>query len=286
MNTINLGMYKNNRFQWIARIEVLFWRLFIWTIKSMKISRITFVSGLVLVAALGGVIYFSLLSRNVYSELSHKAPINLTSGQRNTLLVLVNDGLEPTPQLRSIWLLLELPGKTSFTLIPLYPAAVKNYAIHDRVLEQSFAVNDNRTLDESFLTNLSKLNIWWNDYLVIDDYILGSLYELTNGSSIDGKKVSGDDIRSGGYPSAQSKTEQLNQQVFLIKYFCQKITLAPLHPNFQNSVASFSSHTISSLKNDNLAQWLVEINHISTTISCDFPTLNATQASDTIQDLN
>ena len=286
MDTINLGIYKNNRFKWIARLEILFWRNFIWILKTMKISRVIFISGLFLVASLALVAFFTQSSRDVYSNLSHQAPKDLTSGQRNTLLLVVDDGFETKPQLRSIWLLLELPDKPSFTLIPLYPAAVKNHAIHDLVLEDSFAINEKGNLDESFLAQLDELNIWWNDFILIDDYILGSLFELTNGSSIAGKPVTGADIRSGNYPSVESKSDQLKVQVELLQYFCQKISLAPLHPNYQNTIASFSSHAITSLENEDLVTRLALLNQLSNKVNCNFPTLNAIKATDSKQDLN
>jgi hypothetical protein len=273
MTTINLGMYKNNRYKWIARIEVLFWRIFIWAVKKIETRKTLLLSGLFLVAALSLISFFSLNTANTFTNLSHQAPVNLSSGQRNTLLVFIDNGTDPRPQLRSIWLMLELPEKSSFTFLPLYPAAVKNYTTHDLNLETTFAVDENQSLNESFVTNLTEMNIWWNDFILIDDYVQGSLFELTNGSIINGRSMTGVDIRSGYFTPETSKSDQLKFQGGLIQYFCQKITLAPLHPDFENSVDSFASHIITSIDKDALtASWKGD--RFSNGVDCNFPTLH------------
>jgi hypothetical protein len=286
MDTINFGIYKNNQFKWIARIEILFWRFFIWTIKTMKFSKLIITAGLLVSVTAVLVTFFIISSQNVISSYSHQAPIDLTSGQRNTLLVVVDEKGMPNPKLRSIWLLLELPNKDTLTLIPLYPAAVKNHTVHDQLLENTFAIDKGQSFDESFLTQFSELNIWWDEYILVDDYIMGSLFELSNGSSIAGIPITGSDIRSGHLPEFENKTKQLRFQVGLFQFFCQKISLAPLHPNYQNTIASFSSHTLTSLDNQDIVAMLDHLTHMNHAPNCDFPTLNLTKVTNNLQDSN
>ncbi len=285
MDMINFGIYSHNRWKSIARIEVLFWRLFVWSLKTMKISRVFLISGSLLSVSLVIITIFILSARRIYPVVSHQAPINLSSGQRNTLLVIVSEREIVKPQLRSIWLLLELPEKHSFTLIPLYPAAVKNHTVHDQELEMLFAIKNNNNLDESFISHLTELNIWWDDFILIDDFILGSLFEMTNGSSVAGFPVTGADIRTGKYPLVESKPDQLQVQVEFLQYFCQKITVAPLHPNFHDMVASFPSHALTSLNQNDLMDRFTFFDPTSNAVDCDFPTLNATNDTENLQDL-
>jgi hypothetical protein len=264
----------------------MFWRFFIWTIKTMKFSKLVITAGLLVFATAILVTFFIISSKNVITSYSHKAPIDLTSGQRNTLLVIIDEKVRPNPKLRSIWLVLELPNNDTLTLIPLYPAALKNHSVHDRLLEKTFAIDKEQSFDQSFLTQLTELNIWWDDYILIDDYIMGSLFELTNGTSIEGIPITGSDIRSGRLPELKNKPEQLRFQVDLFQFFCQKITLAPLHPNYQNTIASFPSHTMSSFENRDIVAMLDQLTHMNHAPRCDFPTLHVTKVTGNLQDSN
>ncbi len=252
----------------------------------MKITKVIISAVLLLAASLALATFFLFSTKSVYSDLSHQPPIDLTSGQRNTLLVVVNDGEDFKPELRSVWLILELPDKQSLTLIPLYPGALKNYAVHDQVLEQTFAIIDNHHLNESFLSHLTELNIWWNDFVLVDDFIVGNFFEMTNGSTVAGLPVTAEDIQSGNYPAADNKSARLEFQVGLMKYFCQKISLAPLHPSYQQIMDVLPSHAISSLKNNELLARFTSINQLTSAVDCKFPTLKATSEPGSLQGSN
>jgi len=193
---------------------------------------------------------------------------------QHNLLVIVTDHMElPTPVLRSVWLLINLPSQNSLTFVPLFPASYKNSASRDLILEKSFSLNANGSPSNKFLKNLKQFDFWWDDYVVIDEVSLAKFVDLAGGIKVENNFIKASQIETGAYLSNKDPSKSLRTQYRIIEQLCNKAPLIMIHPDFRNITPFLASHIRSSIPVDIMHKGLLTIYESESIIKCEFPTI-------------
>jgi len=92
----------------------------------------------------------------------------LPSGQRNILVIGVDDLQADEPALESLWLILYYPPAPGINLAPLFPARLQNDPETGLALDEAFALDENGTPVPAFFESIQRRDLWWNNYMLID----------------------------------------------------------------------------------------------------------------------
>jgi hypothetical protein len=156
------------------------------------------------------------------------------NGQRNLLVLVVDDLKHKNPSLRSAWLVLYLPPSPRLTLAPIYPAVLQNPQPEpDAALAAAFDISPAGVLSPNFVQALEEYDIWWSQYIVLDATSLALLIDLSGGIDLG----SGTQTGAQALASLQDKSglDQLTSQADLVYALCyhtpdaEKIPLDPTH---------------------------------------------------------
>jgi hypothetical protein len=156
------------------------------------------------------------------------------NGQRNLLVLVVDDLKHKNPALRSAWLVLYLPPSPRLTLAPIYPAVLQNPQPEpDAALAAAFDISRAGVLSPNFVQALEDYDIWWSQYIVLDATSLALLIDLSGGVDLGSGTQTGEQALA----SLQDKAglDQLASQADLVYALCyhtsnaEKIPLDPTH---------------------------------------------------------
>ena len=100
--------------------------------------------------------------------------------QRNLLVVSVDHLSAAHPQLENIWLVMYFPGKLDLTFLPLYPDPGEKPTSQSSPLAASFSLDKAGNPSRAFLRQLED-QVWWNNFLVIDQTATRALIDLIGG---------------------------------------------------------------------------------------------------------
>lgn len=106
-------------------------------------------------------------------------PEGINNGQRNLLLTWVDSLDAANPRLEGLWLILFVPNSPSLTWLPLYPDGLIKSIDGNSQWYADFGLTPDGEIDSQFVSNLRSKDIWWNNYLVIDET---GLVEIVNRS--------------------------------------------------------------------------------------------------------
>ncbi|NLG71062.1 MAG: hypothetical protein GX495_03315 [Chloroflexi bacterium] len=102
----------------------------------------------------------------------------LPSGQRNILVIGVDDLQADEPALESLWLILYYPPAPGINLAPLFPARLQNDPETGLALDEAFALDENGTPVPAFFESIQRRDLWWNNYMLIDRAGMGKLVDF------------------------------------------------------------------------------------------------------------
>jgi hypothetical protein len=106
-------------------------------------------------------------------------PEGINTGQRNLLVAWVDRLDSTSPRLEGLWLILFVPNSPSLTWLPLYPAGLVESIAGNPHWVEDFGLTADGKLDPQFVADLRSKDVWWNNYLVIDE---AGLVEIVNRS--------------------------------------------------------------------------------------------------------
>jgi hypothetical protein len=102
------------------------------------------------------------------------------NGQRNILVIGVDDLEKQNPRLASIWLLIYFPEKPDITFVPIFPDPIKSSISVNSNLVESFALNEDKSPNDDFVEQLNQKQLWWHGYVVIDSYTVDEVVNFFN----------------------------------------------------------------------------------------------------------
>jgi hypothetical protein len=100
------------------------------------------------------------------------------NGQRNLLVIGVDDLQAPQPRLEGLWLVLYIQGYPQITLLPVYPQpSGQDNGQPVLSLEEDFHLAPAGEVDPALLDALKARQLWWNHYLVLDGKAVDKIFQ-------------------------------------------------------------------------------------------------------------
>jgi hypothetical protein len=180
---------------------------------------------------------------------------NRGNGQRNLVLLLVDQLSGQQPQLEGIWLLITLPQSSTLTLVPVYPGHIHK----TQSIQESFVMTEGNQPGPEFLDVLTE-QFLWDDFLVIDREGISSALNTLDRTGIEA---------STAFPQLS-----LEEQTSLLQSMCEHLSRFENRNDFNIWFDQVSPHFSTKISWDNfpLNTWGTE--GIEDKLGCEFPTLN------------
>ena len=194
---------------------------------------------------------------------------SIGDGQRNLLVIGVDQGNSPDPILESIWLLISYPGKSNLTLIPIYPTIEGGKPLADSTLAQIFSISSTGGPDPMFFNHLRD-QLWWDNYILINKEEINGLFEFLNQSQPDFEIA--ETIAS--LPAAwQDPAGALQGQSELMKMACERTSKMVGQINISKFIQEIQLHIETDLNWEEVSRNWSFGPPDSIQIECEFPTL-------------
>lgn len=201
------------------------------------------------------------------------------NGQRNLLLIGVNDMNSTSPQLNSVWMVLQIATHSPqrFTLVPLYPATGAQVLVPQDELQASFRMDANGGVQPEFFEEIKAADFWWSNYLVIDQAGLAELIDLGGGIDLGNGSLKGKQVTQMlTAPELQADTA-LGAQAAVFQAVCSQSAEKLLSLDAKKIFQKLGRHLRTDLEIERFTQeWQMPL-ILAGRPSCEFPTLQASQ---------
>jgi hypothetical protein len=197
---------------------------------------------------------------------------SIGNGQRNLLIITVDQLEFSDPFVESIWLLITYPEFPKLTLVPVYPAAKIESTSGRPSWIKLFSMNANQTPNKEFLEVLHE-QFFWQDYLVIDKKSVSAVQNILKQYS---EKSHSGEIQSSqtAHPIFNSDLNtNLEKQIQDWNSVCLELTGITDPSKIDELLLQISPFIRTNVNWDNFVQqWTFE-NHEDFHLGCEFPTL-------------
>jgi hypothetical protein len=200
--------------------------------------------------------------------------IKAANGQRNVLIILVDQMESRTAHLEGIWLVAYLPPTPHFTLVPLYPDALNGSPDSDTELAQNFSLTKDLLPSPALLARLHTKDLWWNYTIVLDDSALAEVIEASNGIDLGDGSMDGAQAVANLPLAWEDPHQALQGQTVLLKALCNKQG-EPSPATLPELFFDLQLHHLSTDFNPD--QLFTEWNNLKASgdqMRCRFPTIN------------
>ena len=215
----------------------------------------------------------TILEPNIRLDSSGAAP----NGQRNILLIGVDQLDSPSPRLEGLWLLMNVTSSNRITLLPLYPAPAGKGVVDTTQLLTYFRLNSNGYPDPEFLAVIQQSDFWWSNYFVLDQAGLAQLIDYNQGVNLGGGPVGGSQAVASLASASSDGLAALNSQSVLIQAICNQQSGNLISADLRQVYALLSGHFNTDLKLKTLiSEWQKPFSN-GGQVMCEFPTLASGQ---------
>jgi len=214
----------------------------------------------------------SFLFFGVFSRASQQLipPLSVpTNGQKNVLVIGVDDLESETPRLAAIWLLIYFPDKPNITFAPIFPDPLGRSISANSILVENFALNEDGSPNDDFLKQLHQKQLWWHGYVVIDAYAVSEADDFFI-------QVSEKDKNLGHYPSNRMSWVDefppgIAEQTDLLNNLCREAATLTVETDINRILNLVPTHFYTDMKIISIIQdWRNLISHDSHLL-CEFP---------------
>jgi hypothetical protein len=195
------------------------------------------------------------------------------NGQRNLLVIGVNQIGSPILILEGIWLVLYRQDTPRFTLMPVYPGSgMSTNPQAAEALTGLFSLDSYGNPGASFLAALHTRKLWWNNYVVVDQTAMAGLIDFVGGVTLGNTMMDG--IHAiANMPSVQfAPHDALLAQAEVIKDICSRSTQPELSARVEALLRLVPYHLNTDM---DLEQALTQWERLRSTgpFTCEFPSL-------------
>lgn len=203
-----------------------------------------------------------------FNDLSQESIIPLTmptNGQRNILVISVDDLRHKNPSLAGLWLVVYIPEKTNIIFAPIFPNPLESRSHDNSKLVESFALNENDSPSQNFFEQLHQKQLWWHGYLVVDSYAVAEAVKFFNHAS--GKEQN--PIHRISWNAGSSPT--LNEQTELLNNLCMQASEMTIETNLGSLLRSIRPHLHTDLDMIPIIQDWRSLISSNSDLVCEFP---------------
>jgi hypothetical protein len=209
-------------------------------------------------------------------------PEGINNGQRNLLVAWVDHLDSASPRLEGLWLVLFVPDSPSLTWLPLYPSGLIESIDGDQNWFTDFHLTQDDKLDPQFVSDLRSKDVWWNNFLVIDDpgmvVIVNRNLDASEDPAITPQPDAGERIIANMPLAWEDPAAALKAQFELLDRFCLSPATSYHATSAIDLIGPLDHHLITNLKADEI---LLIWNNLRLTGGrlCKFPTRNPPENS-------
>ena len=204
-----------------------------------------------------------------------KPSLPLAAGQRNILVIGVDDLNAPRPRLESVWLVLYINDLPQVTLLPVYPAPAGEGAETGRTLEDLFQLSAGKAPDPVFLDALQASGLWWSGYILVDEVAVVEVVDLVSKMSANNwSRTSGVRAVAKVPPAWEDRSASLAGQAGLVQAICRDAQGIASRKDISHLLDLIPRHASTDL---NLTRTVSELRSLLSHpdgFSCEFPTLS------------
>ena len=199
---------------------------------------------------------------------------SISNGQRSILMVAVDNLRSEHPRLEGIWLLVYRPTSPGPYLMPLYPASLAG-ASPDRFLENNYSLTSEGAFAQPFTAFLHGREIWWTNYMVIDETGISSVVDLLGGIPEEGGSKTGHQVISEFTRPWDNPGQALQNQTSVLKDLCE-VAQADTGMSLAEGLHKLVGHIRTDMGVNQLSADLQSLRD-SDGLTCKFPTQNQAQ---------
>lgn len=203
----------------------------------------------------------------------------LANDQRSILILSTDDLASSSPRLKSLWLLVYVPGNPRLMLLPIYPPPSLEAGDSAIYLANVFKMNlqgENTRLDSAFLEAIRKLIPWWSGYIVLDDLSLEAIIdvwnqELSNADSVNRISASADGKEALSKIPApwEDLLGAVTGQASLYQDLCEATTSIDPFTNIADLPSHVQKHIVSDLNVSLLLDEFRDLYSVSSGFVCE-----------------
>lgn len=224
----------------------------------------------------------SQLTNVMATELKALLPARV---QRNILVIGVNHLESPSPELEGVWLILYLPDMPRVTLMPIYPSVGRGLnggqITTDFALAQNFKLDAQSKPDLAFFEALSKKDIHWDNYLLLDEIALidlidfmGGLEKLPGMNEVQPEKITGVQTLAQLQPTIKSPEHALLSQMQIAQRLCRTpFSLGTSDERIPELFDTLGKHLVTDIQPSQVLADLKSMLPAGGNIVCEFPFL-------------
>lgn len=265
------------------RIEIAFWIGVVAFLRDRRVTRFTLLS-------LVGLLFLAALMLSAFSWAYRDRPARLLphkvdaiqntaylrrpdNGQKNLLLIIVDQLSANEPSLQGVWMLITAPTGRKVTFMPVYPTGTQA----GKDLEHAFSQARDGVASGAFLQALENQGLWWDNYLIVDRVTLAALVDLTGGIDIGNGRSTGQQVVGLLSIAREDDQTSLDFQARLAQGICQRLNSMRQNASFETITEILTSSTAqneaySDLSSEDLqASWSKM--QAAGGLECEFPTL-------------
>jgi hypothetical protein len=221
----------------------------------------------------------STRTQPISTQVTRSLPVKASNGQRNILLITIDHFSSKSPQIEGVWLAIEFPSNSHLTLLPVYPADIPGSEEKNQSITAHFGLDPRGLPTSEFLDDMAALDLWWDNYIVLDRIGLAELVDQvslidTAGDPLDGLREVAAIPSPGKDPVAA-----LQSQVVLFHAICVKLARLTAPGQAAGIINHLSQHFTSDLPQERIASGLHSLLSSSGSLSCEFPRLPQATAS-------
>lgn len=184
----------------------------------------------------------------------------------STLLLIVTDNLnDPDAQLLSIWQITINPLESEIKIVSVYPSENRNT---NYSLVTSFDNSLDVDLNKEFVKEISKSNIFWEYYILVDPGGLADLIEFASNANFGSSRIDKNSIREQLMDNPRDPETAFRTQLSLFRQVC----LSPITGISNTDLRTlFTMATVKTNLSPNSppSEW-EDLNQVDTSLFCKF----------------
>lgn len=205
-------------------------------------------------------------------------PAQNNNGQRNILMIGVDQLGVPSPHLEGVWLILYIPHFPQLTLMPIYPVGshLGNQS-NDPSLANLFNLGPDLSPNAKFLEAVQVGDLWWNNYVVFDKIASMRIVDFLGGVKIgSAENVDGMHAVVSLISTKDDPTAALISQARLSQELCHRAASRSFTDVDLNDLFDLLSNHISTDINKERLIWdWLNLSKSGGGISCVYPSMMA-----------
>ncbi len=214
-----------------------------------------------------------IISNFLYKNSSQESIIasNTNNGQKNILVIGVDEFSSTNPNLFGIWMLIYFPENPSnLTFVPIIPGLKEQSQQTDLNLMESFKLTPDGFPTDYFFDRLHENQIWWHGYVLLDSTAIQEIFNFFYQTDQPQRK-NPTNILFDQQTLWTSQSQDKDNQKDLLGTLCELATSSPAYADIKHLSYLIPNHIRTNLNVNQTIQDWQRLFALQTDIRCEFP---------------